>query len=261
MSNSAAAAAASEIIDLTGDVDNLALATNDDDDDDHRYDDFLREDMFGPAGIVYGRDAGAWPHCGQCRLRRNVWIGVRDLVDMIDEELDFFVEAEAADPVEVQRAMDRFELSTLAERSFLRMAHTDAFGIIDTLETVVRHNGVLVESTVAIRKAFQELNRALPRMTSLAAKRELYNGLLGSELLKLRSKLSDLEDRPGPCSAHDDERTYKANLVVIIAMHTDALTPPKLQASVKKGALELSTTIELLKDDVALNGPCWDSFQ
>lgn len=255
MSN--AAAASSQIVDLTGDVENLALA---DSADDHSYDDWLAEDMCGPAGIVYGRDAGAWPHCSQCRLRRNVWIGVRDLVDMIDEELDFFLEVDE-EPVEVQRAMDRFELSTLAERSFLRMAVTDAFGIIDTLETVMRHNGVLVESTFAIRKAYQELTRALPRMTSLASKRELYHGSLRGELATLRSKLSDLEDRPGPCSTHDDERMYKANLVVIIAMHTDALAPADLQTSVKKGAVKLSATIELLKDDVAMNGPCWDSFQ
>lgn len=252
--------AASQIVDLTGNANNIAAAVaSDEDDDAYIFDDFLAADMFGRPGIVYGHGAGAWPHCSQCKLRRNVWSCVRDLVGVIDEEVDSFLEVDE-DPVEVERAMDSYELSTLNERSFLRKAVTDVYNITDALEAEMRHNGVLVESTATIRKAYQAMARALPKMTSLAAKRELYHGSLQGELTTLRSKLLDLENRPGPCSVHDDERIYKANLVVIIATHTNALTPA-MQAAAKKGAEELSDAINLLKDAVAAKGPCQDIFQ
>lgn len=253
--------AASQIVDLTVVVNNLVVAAPvvDDDDDAFIIDDDLAAEMCGPPGIVYGHGAGAWPHCEQCKLRRNVWSCVRDLVGTIDEELDFFFEFDQ-DPVEVERAMDSYELSTLNERSFLRKAVTDVYNVIDALETQLRHNGVLVESTANIRKAYQSMARALPMMSSLATKRELYHGSLEGELKALRSKLLDLENRPGPCSVHDDERIYKANIVLIIATHTSAL-PPDMQVEVKKGVAWLSDAIKLLKGVVAAEGPCQHIFQ
>jgi len=244
-------------IDLTNDDINNTIQAQDSDDD-FIIDDYLADEMYGsPAGVTYGRDAGAWPYCAQCKLRRGVWIGVRDLVDELCEELEFFQVFE--NPVEVERATECAEILSLPERAFVRAAVTDAFDIVDALEGEVRHNGVIVESTASLRKEYQAMARAIPTLATLDDRRELFYGTLRSKLRALRTKLEDLENRPGPCSAHDDERMYRANLVVILATHTSAL-PNELRTASIKGAAALDAAIESLRDAVALDGACSDQF-
>ena len=159
----------------------------------------------------------------------------------------------------MERATECAEILSLPERAFVRAAVTDAFDIVDALEGEVRHNGVIVESTASLRKEYQAMARAIPTLATLDDRRELFYGTLRSKLRALRTKLEDLENRPGPCSAHDDERMYRANLVVILATHTSAL-PNELRTASIKGAAALDAAIESLRDAVALDGACSDQF-